>query len=65
MARYTVARLTLVPHANDIAVAATTDTTLAVLSLLSAIAAGQPDKNVEGAIWPSSGHSEGAMRICE
>lgn len=65
MARYTMAILTLVPHANAIAVAATTDTTLAVLSLLSAIAAGQPDKIVEGAIWPSSSHSEGTTRICE
>ena len=43
---------TLVPHANDITVAATTDTTLADLNLPSGIAARQPDKVVEDAILP-------------
>ena len=40
----TVGSLTLVPHANDITVAATTDTIRAVLNLLSDMAAELADK---------------------
>ncbi len=40
---YKIRLHTLVPHANEIAVAATTDTTLAVLNLLSDIVTGLED----------------------